>query len=120
MVEYLLRELHIPGKVYAILQGRPFFVIFCSLSYTQFLFWKGVFSKRKEFAPMGKFFPLRENSIAEGDINNFNKVTSPESVFIPLKTANSVEYPEDKLFLFRKKKKKKNNNKKQKFTRITI
>ena len=47
---------------------------------------KGVYSKRKEFAPLGsKFFPFRVDSFSEGRQNQFVRIVSPESVSLPLK-----------------------------------
>ena len=42
------------------------------------------YSKRKEFAPMGKFFPFKVKPYSEGMQNKPDKVTSPESILIPL------------------------------------
>ena len=43
--------------------------------------WKGIYSKRKEFAPFrSKFFPFRVDTFLEGWQNNFDRVTSSESV----------------------------------------
>ena len=49
-------------------------------------FWKSVYSKWKEFAPTGsKLFPFRVDPFSKGRQNNFDTVTSLESVSIPLK-----------------------------------
>ena len=34
-----------------------------------------------------KFFPFREDALSEGKQNNFDRVASPESLFIPLKAS---------------------------------
>ena len=48
--------------------------------------WKRVYSKRKEFAPTGsKFFSFRIDPFIQGDKINLDRITSTESVSIPLK-----------------------------------
>ena len=65
------------------IQGRQRLWLFCWLYCTPHPFWKGVHSKRKEFAPMGsKFFPFRVEHVSEGSKLNFNRFVSPESVWI--------------------------------------
>ena len=55
-------------------------------------FWKGVYSKRKEFAPIGsKFFPLEWTHFLKED-NPFDIVASLESVSIPLKRLQAFMY----------------------------
>ena len=60
------------------------------LSYTSIPFRKGVYSKRKEFAPMGsKFFLFRIDPSSKGlkrEANNLDRVVSPESVSVLLKS----------------------------------
>ena len=77
-------------------RGLDTFSIFSAIFYTgdnfcNFLFefhntkylWKGVYSKRKEFASKGsKFFPFREDPFQKGDKTIF---TSPEGVSFPFK-----------------------------------
>ena len=47
---------------------------------------KGIYSRGKEFAPKeSKFFPLRVDIFLEGRQNNFDRITTPEGVSIPLK-----------------------------------
>ena len=59
----------------------------CSLSFTPSPFWKGVYSKSKEFAPWGsKVFPFIVDIFSERRQNDL--VASPESVSIPLKRSN--------------------------------
>ena len=49
-------------------------------------FWKGVYSKRKEFAPHGsKFFPFRVDPFSEGRQKKFGRVASLECI-------NSLSY----------------------------
>ena len=61
------------------------FMTFCLLSCTPSPFWKGDYSKRKEFAPRrSKFFPFRIDPFSEGRQNNFDRVTSPENDSVPL------------------------------------
>ena len=57
------------------------FLLFC----TQNPFRKGVYPKRKEFAPKGsKFFPFRKDPFLEGSQTILTKVASLESVFFPI------------------------------------
>ena len=66
-------------------KGDNFFDFFL-LSCTYTPFWKGVYSKRKEFAPKGsKFFPFRVEPFSKGRQNNVDRATSPENVLTPLK-----------------------------------
>ena len=59
---------------------------FCLFSSSSDPFWKVVYSKRKEFAPMGsKVFPFRVDPISEGRKNSILTVASPESVSMLLK-----------------------------------
>ena len=52
---------------------------------------KKVHSKRKEFAPFGsKFFPFWVDQISIARQNNFDRVSSPESISIPLKIHNPI------------------------------
>ena len=63
----------------------------CFLFCTPRPFQKGVYSRRKEFAPMGsKFFPSRIDPFSEGRQNNFDKVASPESISLTLKYIEKV------------------------------
>ena len=49
-------------------------------------FQKGVICKKKEFLPIGSIcFPFKIDEFSEGRQKNYDKVTSPESVVIPLK-----------------------------------
>ena len=62
--------------------------LFCFL-YTK-PFWKGIHSKRKEFAPQGsKFFPFREDPLSEGDKDIFDRFVPCESVGILLKPSTT-------------------------------
>ena len=56
------------------------------VSCTSISFWKGVYSKRKEFAPMGsKFSPFRIDPFSEGRQNIFILIlNSPEMYQFPL------------------------------------
>ena len=61
---------------------------FCDFIFT-FLhaspFWKGVYYKREEFAPIGsKFFSFTVDSISEGIQNSVDRVNYPDSVYVPL------------------------------------
>ena len=59
------------------------------LPFAQTYFYKGVYSKRKEFAPLGsKFFPFRIDCFSEEDKNDFYRVASPDSVPVHLKQTN--------------------------------
>ena len=71
----------------------------CLLSNISSPFWKGIYSKRKEFAPKreqilsfwskpfgSKFFLFRVNPFSEGRKKNFGKVASPERIIIPIKS----------------------------------
>ena len=46
----------------------------CLLSCTPDPFWKQIYSERKEFAPMSKFFPFRIDPFQKGGKNNFGRV----------------------------------------------
>ena len=72
------------GKLSAILQGRQLlWLLFCFPAHHSPC-WKRVYSKRKEFAPMGsKFFPFRVDPFSEGRQNNFDRVASPERYQFP-------------------------------------
>ena len=66
--------------------GKATFLTSWLLSYTSLPFWKRVYSKRKEFIPLGsKFFPFRIDPFSEGGKINFDRVASHESVSVPLK-----------------------------------
>ena len=70
------------------------FVSACLLYCTPNPFWKGVCSKRKEFAPKGsKFFSFRVGTLSEGRQKQFDRVTSPEcvSVILNLYTCKYVQ-----------------------------
>ena len=62
------------------------FVTSCLLSWTLAPFWKGVYSKRKEFAPGDKFFPLRVNHLQKG-VGTISTKLSPLKVSV--KKANN-------------------------------
>ena len=50
---------------------------------------KGVYSKRKEFAPKGsKFFPFRVDLISEGRKNTFDRFIFLEGVSVPFNNEN--------------------------------
>ena len=67
------------------------FVVSCLLFGTKRPFWKGVDSKRKEFAPTGsKVFTFRLDPFLEG--NTISTVAFPEIVSIPRK-APLLQYP---------------------------
>ena len=58
-----------------------FFFFFCLITCTQAPSEKGVYSKRKEFAPKGsKFFPFRVDPFSERRENNFEIVVTLERV----------------------------------------
>ena len=81
----LLRGLDAFDRFSLFLPGETTFVTFCLLYCMPYLFWKGVHSRRKEFAPPGsKFFPFRVNHLSERRQKLFDRVTSLESVSIPL------------------------------------
>ena len=79
-----LRRLGTLGSFAAIsAKGDNFFVTSCLFYYKPSIFWKGIFSKRKEFAPMGsKFFPFKKYPFLEERKNNFEMVVSPESFLL--------------------------------------
>ena len=74
------------GRFSVMLSRETIVVTSCLLSCNPGPFWKGVYSRRKEFAPKGsKFFPCRVDSFQKGGKSIFDMVTSPESVSIPVK-----------------------------------
>ena len=85
-MESPLKWMDAPGGFLAIFFTRDTtFVTSCLLSCTSNSFWKGAKSEMKEFAPIGtKFLHFWIDLFSEGRQNTFNKITSPESVLIPL------------------------------------
>ena len=77
-------------------------------------FWKGVYSNRKEFAPLGsKFFPLRVNPFSnKRRPNTFGRVASSESLSIPFKellnekSEDNQEIPQSRITAFPRHQKK--------------
>ena len=66
-----LRGLNTLGTFFCLFVRELFFFTFCLLECTQIPFWKGVYSKRKEFAPSGsKVFPFTADPLSEGDKTN--------------------------------------------------
>ena len=77
-------------------------------------FWKGVYCKRKEFAPLGsKFFHFTVDPLEEGE-NTFDRDATPIKASIPLKSI--FKLIEHISLHNAKKKKKKKKKKKQKST----
>ena len=65
--------------------GEITFVTFCLHSHASTLFCKGVYSRRKEFAPkVSKVFSLRMDPFSKGDIVNVDRVTFLGSVSFSL------------------------------------
>ena len=63
-------------------------VKFCLLSCNTNPFWKGVYAGKEEFASSGnKFCPYRADPFSEGEKNKFDKVTSPENVYLSHNTS---------------------------------
>ena len=88
LTKIYLRWLDTPGWFFVIFFTRETtFVTSCLMSYTLNSFWKGVCSKRKEFAPLGsKFFPYRVDPFIRREAKQFLKrITSLWSVSILLK-----------------------------------
>ena len=70
------------------------------LSCTSFPFQKGVYSKRKEIAPLGsKFFPFRVDLFSEERLKHFYRACSLENVSIPyIISPNKREHKLDSIY----------------------
>ena len=66
-----LSRLETLGRISAILNKGDNFYFFC----TTIPFWKGIYSKSKEFAPIGsKFFPFRKDPFSKGRLNTDDRI----------------------------------------------